>query len=137
MIQSQKLQTVSQIVKSPALPITPVSMSPLELLALGDSSLQHNVGQRASHASEQQGAKQQQASHLPAAIPHQLADHLAELKQEFKDICRSVFDDELNTNALCEGQTLLSPQVTAQTFQSCTTPAQLCQWQVCRQIRFS
>ena len=38
---------------------------------------------------------------LKAADPQQLADHLAQLKQEFKDICSGIFDDDAVQRQSC------------------------------------
>lgn len=69
----------------------------------------------APHTAEQQAAQQQQAASLRPASLRQLADHLVELKQEFKDICSSVCDDQpAASNTHTNGQALLLPQVRSQ-----------------------
>lgn len=51
-----------------------------------------NVQQAAKTAAEQLSPAKRDC--LQASTPQQLADHLAQLKQEFKDICSTVFDDD-------------------------------------------
>ena len=54
-----------------------------------DCSRLHTIG-----TVEQQRRDKEARDCLQSSTPQQLANHLAQLKQEFKDICSTVFDDD-------------------------------------------
>lgn len=71
--------------------------------ALSDQGTAHeNLRAGASDQADEQATVQEQQALSQQATPQQLADHLAQLKQEFKDICSTVFDDQPNLSQVLQ-----------------------------------
>lgn len=86
----QQVDNVQQAAKTAAEQLSPANqVEPNFGSQAYNCSRLHTIG-----TVEQQRRDKEARDCLQASTPQQLANHLAQLKQEFKDICSTVFDDD-------------------------------------------